>query len=195
MWREKSGRKEPSLVWAMNDAVKFWFWTAGILGVFGETAQVLTPLLLKVRSYSLNIDMPRLTLLFQKLVAFAEKSYAAHQAGEPVEPIGKGVGYAIGILILQLFSSVTISHFFYRSSLTGVLLRGGLINAIYNRSLRLTTRSRSQHPNGKLVNHISTDVSVSHTSFPTILVIILSSPSVSTSHVASSISPGSTSLF
>ena len=42
---------------------------------------------------------------------------------------------------------------------TGVLLRGGLTTAIYNKALTLSTRARNTHPNGKLVNHISTDVS------------------------------------
>lgn len=42
---------------------------------------------------------------------------------------------------------------------TGVLLRGALITAIYNKALTLSTRARHVHPNGKLVNHISTDVS------------------------------------
>ena len=42
---------------------------------------------------------------------------------------------------------------------TGVLLRAGLITAIYNKALRLSTRARNVHSNGKLVNHISTDVS------------------------------------
>lgn len=50
-------------------------------------------------------------------------------------------------------------HFFYRATSTGVLLRSGLITAIYARSLKLTSRARSTLPNGKLVNHISTDVS------------------------------------
>lgn len=40
-----------------------------------------------------------------------------------------------------------------------MLLRGGLITAIYSRSLRLTSRARSTLTNGKLINHISTDVS------------------------------------
>ena len=42
---------------------------------------------------------------------------------------------------------------------TGVLLRGGLITAVFNKALTLSTRARHIHPNGKLVNHISTDVS------------------------------------
>ena len=41
----------------------------------------------------------------------------------------------------------------------GVLVRAGLITAIYNKALTLSTRARHIHPNGKLVNHISTDVS------------------------------------
>ena len=58
------------------------------------------------------------------------------------------------------FASMAIHHYFYRSASTGVLLRGGLINAIHNRSLCLTTRARSATPNGKLGNHMSTDVLV-----------------------------------
>ena len=47
-WREKDGKAQPSLTWAMNDAVKWWFWSGGILKVIGDTAQVTSPLLLKV---------------------------------------------------------------------------------------------------------------------------------------------------
>lgn len=60
---------------------------------------------------------------------------------------------------MQVITSLSTHHFFYRSMSTGVLLRGGLITAIYARSLRLTARARSTLTNGKLVNHISTDVS------------------------------------
>jgi ABC-type bacteriocin/lantibiotic exporter with double-glycine peptidase domain len=42
---------------------------------------------------------------------------------------------------------------------TGVMLRAGLITAIYSRSLKLTSRARAKIPNGVLVNHISTDAS------------------------------------
>jgi len=61
-------------------------------------------------------------------------------------------------VILQFIGSLCQNHFFYRATSTGVLLRGGLITAIYSRSLRLTTRARAILPNGRLVNHISTDV-------------------------------------
>lgn len=48
-WREKDGRRRPSLTMAMNDSVKWWFWSGGALKVTGDIATILTPLLVKVR--------------------------------------------------------------------------------------------------------------------------------------------------
>jgi ABC-type bacteriocin/lantibiotic exporter with double-glycine peptidase domain len=101
----------------------------------------------------------RFTTVFQSLIKFATNSYIAHREGIPAPGIGKGIGSAIALVVLQLIASLCQHHFFYRAISTGVLLRGGLITAIYSRSLRLTTRARATLPNGKLVNHISTDVS------------------------------------
>jgi hypothetical protein len=47
-WREKDGKAQPSLTWAMNDAIKWWFWSGGVLKVIGDTTQVTSPLILKV---------------------------------------------------------------------------------------------------------------------------------------------------
>ena len=47
-WREFGGRKNSSLVWALNDSVKWWFWSGGVLKVIGDTAEVTSPLLIKV---------------------------------------------------------------------------------------------------------------------------------------------------
>ena len=47
-WREKTGKRKASLVWAMNDSVKWWFWSGGALKVVGDTAQVTSPLVVKV---------------------------------------------------------------------------------------------------------------------------------------------------
>ena len=99
------------------------------------------------------------TLAYQSLITFSTDSYIAHREGTRPPGIGKGIGLAIGLVILQLIGSLCQHHFFYRATSTGVLLRGGLITAIYSRSLRLTTRARAILPNGRLVNHISTDVS------------------------------------
>jgi hypothetical protein len=47
-WREKHGKKHPSLAWAMNDSIKRWFWMGGLLKVIGDMAQITSPLLVKV---------------------------------------------------------------------------------------------------------------------------------------------------
>ena len=47
-WVEKDGRKQPSLTLAINDSIKWWFWSAGILKVASDTAQITSPLILKV---------------------------------------------------------------------------------------------------------------------------------------------------
>jgi hypothetical protein len=161
-WREVNGKRKASLVYAMNDSIKWWvsiviklslprsnypatqFWSAGILKVIGDTAQVTAPLVVKA------------------IINFATQSYVDHRtsrSASKVPPIGIGIGLTFGLLALQMITSLCTHHFFYRSSSAGVLLRGGLITAIYNRSLRLTSRARSTLTNGKLVNHISTDVS------------------------------------
>ncbi|KZT07645.1 P-loop containing nucleoside triphosphate hydrolase protein [Laetiporus sulphureus 93-53] len=142
-WREKDGRKRPSLAYALNDAVKWWYWSGGLMKLVADVATVLTPLLVKA------------------LINFGTQSYAAHQEGlySEIPPIGRGVGLAIGLLLVEIVISLCTNHFFYRATSTGVLLRAGLITAIYSRSLHLTTRARATLTNGKLVNHISTDVS------------------------------------
>ncbi|KAF7312085.1 ABC transporter protein [Mycena indigotica] len=140
-WQEVGGRRKASLVWAINDSVKYWFWSGGILKVIGDTAQITSPLVVKA------------------IIQFATTSYTAHRTGQQAPPIGHGVGLAIALLLMQWIGALCQHHFFYRAMSTGVLVRGGLITAIYSRSLRLTSRARSTLPNGKLVNHISSDVS------------------------------------
>ncbi|KAG6900221.1 hypothetical protein C0993_001290 [Termitomyces sp. T159_Od127] len=132
-WRERDGKKRASLIWALNDSVAWWFWSGGLLKVIGDTAQAI--------------------------INFATESYVGHKTGAKVPAIGVGIGYAFGLIALQIIGSLCMHHFFYRATSTGVLLRGGLITAIYTRSLKLTSRARSTLTNGKLVNHISTDVS------------------------------------
>lgn len=97
--------------------------------------------------------------LGQQIIIFAGESYYGHKLGLPVPSIGKGIGLTFGLLVMQVIGSLCTQHTLYRSASTGVLLRGGLITAIYDRSLKLSTGARSTLTNGKLVNHISTDVS------------------------------------
>lgn len=140
-WRERDGKHKASLILAMNDSIKWFFWSGGVLKVIADIAQVTSPLVVK------------------SIITFVTNSYTSHSIGQRPPSVGFGIGLTFVLLVLQLISSWCMNHFFYRSMASGVLLRGGLITAIYSRSLNLTSRSRATLSNGRLVNHISTDVS------------------------------------
>lgn len=47
-WREKHGKRSPSLLLALNDSVKWWFWSGAIMKIIGDIADVTSPLVFKV---------------------------------------------------------------------------------------------------------------------------------------------------
>ncbi|KZO92802.1 ABC transporter [Calocera viscosa TUFC12733] len=140
-WRTVGGKRKASLVLSLNESVKVWFWVGGAAKVLADTSQITSPLVVKA------------------IIAYATTSYDLAQQGLPTPGIGLGIGYALVLFIMQVVASLGTHLFFYRSTSTGVLLRGALISAIYSRSVHLTGRARATLTNGKLVNHISTDVS------------------------------------
>lgn len=98
-------------------------------------------------------------LLLQELLKWSQRYEVAKGTGRNYPSVGQGVGYALGLLGLLTFGSVAIHHFFVRGMAVGVMSRAAIISTVYNRSLRLSQKSRGEIPNGKIVNHISTDTS------------------------------------
>ncbi|KAI9000636.1 P-loop containing nucleoside triphosphate hydrolase protein [Trametes punicea] len=140
-WREVDGRKQPSLVWALNDVFGRDFWFGGGFKVIGDTSQLMGPLLVKA------------------IINFGKEHAAALSAGQTPPGIGRGVGMAIGLFCITVTTSVCQHQFFWRSMTTGLLARAALISSIYKRGVSLTGKARTTLPNSALVTHISTDVS------------------------------------
>ncbi|KAG1737805.1 ABC protein [Suillus lakei] len=140
-WRESEGRKEASLMWALNDVFRSMFWVGGVFKVIGDMAQLMSPVVL------------------QKIIVFAEERSAAIAAGKPVPNVGPGIAMALGLFLLSVTQSVCTHQFFWRSMATGLLTRAALITCIYERGVNLTGKARIKLNNAALVNHISTDVS------------------------------------
>ncbi|WFD31666.1 hypothetical protein MSPP1_002705 [Malassezia sp. CBS 17886] len=84
-------------------------------------------------------------LLIEKLIV----AVAEHKTG-------LGCGYAVIMFVIMVISNILSNRFFYESLYTGVFARAALITSIYKRALKMQGRDRST---GKLVNHVSTDVS------------------------------------
>ena len=111
--------------------------------VFGDTSQLMGPLLVRT------------------IINYSKERSAAKAAGGAVPSIGRGVGLALGLFALTVSASVAQHQFFWRSMTTGLLARAALIASVYKRGVNLTGKARTKFPNSALVNHISTDVSLS----------------------------------
>lgn len=140
----KDGKKPtPGVYWAVSDTFKFTWWSAGVIKVAADLLTTTSP------------------LVTRKIITFATRKYLARRGvpGYVDPPIGHGVGWSFLLFFMQLGASVCMHRFFYQSMRVGVLSRGALIAALYRRALSLSGKARASIPNGKLVNHISTDIS------------------------------------
>ncbi|KAK0495417.1 ABC protein [Armillaria luteobubalina] len=140
-WRTVTARQNPSLAWALNDVFGSMFWIGGAFKVFGDTAQLMGPLLVKA------------------IINFAKARATARLEGSQAPDVGRGIAMAIGLFCIVILTSVASHQFFWRSMTTGVLARAALIHSIYKRGVVLTGKARTQFSNAALINHISTDVS------------------------------------
>jgi ATP-binding cassette subfamily C (CFTR/MRP) protein 1 len=151
-WKTKSsiglgkadGRQDiPELYWAISDTFKVQWWSAGLLKVISDTLSVTS------------------LLVTRRLITYATGRYAASRGipGYTAEPVGHGVGWAFLLFFMLLTSSVCMNFFFYNSMQVGVFSRAALIAALYRRAMTLSGKARSVITNGRLVNHISTDIS------------------------------------
>ncbi|KID93552.1 ABC transporter, transmembrane domain, type 1, partial [Metarhizium majus ARSEF 297] len=145
------------LTLSLNDVCFRWFWSGGLLKMFGDLTQMVSPLLIRFLINSLN-----------------DPSQQAYRSG---------FGFAVGLFALLAFSVITNVHGFYRSASTGILLRAALMHVIYRRSTtRLTERAKLKHDLGaaKLMSLMSADVtrvefccSYLHAAWTSMLQIIL----------------------
>ncbi|BGP17639.1 hypothetical protein JCM10213_001291 [Rhodosporidiobolus nylandii] len=140
-WGSEDGRRTVGMALALSDTFFWDFWGAGIYKVVGDLAQTTSP------------------LVTRQIIKFVQQAYTAHRAGEPVPPIGRGVGMAIGLFLMQLFYSVAQNNTFSRSGQVGILARAALIAAAYRKALKLSGKARVEVTNPQLMSLISTSIS------------------------------------
>lgn len=133
----------PELYWAVSDTFKIQWWSAGILKVIADTLSVTS------------------ILVTRRIITYATGRYASARGipGFTPEPVGHGIGWAFLLFFMLLGSSVCLNFFFYNSMQVGVFSRGALIAALYRRAMTLSGKARATISNGRLINHISTDIS------------------------------------
>ncbi|GAA6008882.1 hypothetical protein JCM11491_003817 [Sporobolomyces phaffii] len=141
--RKTDGKRKVGLALALSDTFFYRFWLAGLL---------------KIISDGLNVTSPLVT---RALITYGTSVYLSHRdvPGYTAEPIGRGIGLAFGLWGMQVVASVCLHHFFANSAGVGVLARSALIASIYRKATNLSGKAKTTISNGRLTNHIGTDVS------------------------------------
>jgi ATP-binding cassette, subfamily C (CFTR/MRP), member 1 len=122
--RVAAGERYP-LIMAMHETFKGEFWFGGICQLSSSIFQVLSPF----------------TTRF--LIQFAGDAYNAQRSGSPAPNIGKGIGIVIGITFMQMCQSLGTNQFIYHGMMVGGQARAVLINAVFDKSMRISGRAKA----------------------------------------------------
>lgn len=107
-WRRDGGRRSPSIALALNEVLGTFFWVGGVFKVVADTAQLMCPLLVKVRSAMIHDSFGLHTEdRKQQIIYFAQEREAAKQASIPKPNVGRGIALAIGLFLLTMAFSIT----------------------------------------------------------------------------------------
>lgn len=93
-------------------------------------------------------------LISRKLIAFVQ-----YRAAGVHNSTGKGVGYALGLVVLILLGNILVNQGFYFSTLTGAQIKGLFTKVLLDKSFRLSEKSRKKFPPSVITSIMSTDVS------------------------------------
>lgn len=122
--RTARGSKRP-LTLALYDTFRFEF-------LLGAICQFFSSLLLVFAPY-----------LTRYLIAFATDAYVAQQSGQPAPHIGRGMGFVVGITLMQALQSLCTNQFLYRGQMVGGQIRAVLISQIFNKAMKLSGRAKA----------------------------------------------------
>ena len=132
----KSQHKHANLFWALMDI----FWVNVLIGFFAK--------LLADTAYLGS------ALIMGHIITYVKLAHAGEIPFH--DGVRIGMGYVVGMFVILVISNFLSNRFFYESLYVGVFSRAALVSGIFRRALNMQGRDRST---GKLVNHISTDVS------------------------------------
>ncbi|KAJ5175109.1 uncharacterized protein N7482_000986 [Penicillium canariense] len=118
------GTKRP-LVWALYDTFRFEF-------LLGAICQFFSSLLLVFAPY-----------LTRYLIAYATEAYLAQHSGLPEPHIGRGMGFAVGITLMQALQSLCTNQFLYRGQMVGGQIRAVLISQVFSKAMKLSARAKA----------------------------------------------------
>jgi ATP-binding cassette, subfamily C (CFTR/MRP), member 1 len=122
--RVAAGERYP-LIFALHETFKGEFWFGGMCNLASSIFQVLSPFLTRY------------------LIQFANDAYDAQRSQRPAPNIGKGIGIVVAITFLQICQSLGTNQFIYHGMMIGGQARAVLINAIFDKSMKISGRAKA----------------------------------------------------
>ncbi|KAJ4268320.1 ATP-binding cassette transporter yor1 [Fusarium torreyae] len=123
--RRVLARNRLPLLWALYEVFKFDFWLGALSQFVVSTLQVMTPF----------------TLRF--LIEWVQSAYPDGHDTRGSVSVSAGIGYVLGIAILQMLQTFASSQFYYRGMLLGGQTRSALIAMAFTKSLKLSNRAKA----------------------------------------------------
>ncbi|RVX68489.1 hypothetical protein B0A52_07913 [Exophiala mesophila] len=122
----RTARKERNpLGWALFDTFRNEFLFGATCAFFSAILQVMSPFTTRY------------------LIQFATDAWNADRNGGDPPNIGHGVGLVIGITLMQICQTTATNHFIYRGMIVGGQARAVLINAIFEKTLTISSRAKA----------------------------------------------------
>jgi ABC-type multidrug transport system fused ATPase/permease subunit len=92
-------------------------------------------------------------LLSKELINFVQ-----YRTVDPSLSVGKGVGYAFGVVAIMVLNGICINHFLHRSLTTGAQCKSILTTALLRKSLIADAKTKHDFSPGKVTSLMSTDL-------------------------------------
>lgn len=125
-FKTRTARQERNpLGWALFDTFRNEFLLGGLCALLSAILQVMSPFTTRY------------------LIQFANDAWNADRGGGEAPNIGHGVGLVIGITLMQICQTTATNHFIYRGMMVGGQARAVLINAIFEKTLTISSRAKA----------------------------------------------------
>ncbi|KAF1817894.1 P-loop containing nucleoside triphosphate hydrolase protein [Dissoconium aciculare CBS 342.82] len=145
--RQKDSGRWNAVTVALFEVFKKDFIVSGFLQLTAACLQILSPFVLRY------------------LLIFIQDAYVAKLNGSQAPPIGRGIGFVLGLTGMQIVQSLCTNHFFYRATMMGGQAKSAVTVCIFNKAMNLSGRAKAGRndkenwSDGRITNLISTDVS------------------------------------
>jgi hypothetical protein len=150
-WEREEAHGRHSVPWALHSAFGRFFWLSALWKVVYDVLQFAPPFFIHQLIAFVELHHKSTRLASPSLLTNEEEEEGASS----LATTGYGLLLCVGLFLAPLVQTVCLNQYFQRCYRSGMRVRAGVVVAIYNKSLRLSTGSRLRTTTGTIVNLMS----------------------------------------